>query len=137
MSCQQSLRSITAAIIVFLAMMDRASGAFFDGNDLYAKCTSFASFDRAQCIGYVMGILDAGGTEAAFAWVQQGAKGPMKRPNEETLGGFRWCPRETVTAGQAVDVVIKFLRDNPSIRDAGAAPGLVAMAMQQAWSCGP
>src|SRR5437899_662708 len=110
--------SIAATVIISLAMTGRASGGSFDGNDLYARCTSSASWDRALCAGYITGILDAGQTEAAFAWFQRGAQVQQGAGGlEETLGGFRWCPRETVIAGQAVDVVTKFLRDNPAIRD--------------------
>jgi Rap1a immunity proteins len=63
--------------------------------------------------------------------LQEGTRG-----FKETIGGFRWCPPETITAGQAVDVATKFLRDNPAVRDA-AASGLVAKAMYEAWPCRP
>jgi len=48
-------------------MTGRASGKFMDGNELYAMCTSSKPTDDALCVGYVMGILDAGETEAAVA----------------------------------------------------------------------
>jgi hypothetical protein len=129
------LLSIVAAIIISLAMTDRASGGFVGGNDLYATCTDRAS--RLECVGYVMGVLDAASSEAVSEQFQQGRGVKRDRPdiNEATLSGFRWCLRETVTVGQAVDVITNFLHDNPAYRD-NAAPGLVAMAMQRAWPCG-
>jgi hypothetical protein len=102
-----------------------------DGTALYATCTSSAYDNRAQCIRYVQGVLDAGETEGTFAMLQEGAKGFTR-----TIGGFRWCPPERVTAGQSADIVTKFVRENPAVRDA-AAPGLVTEAMYEAWPCRP
>jgi hypothetical protein len=123
------MKFTTMAIIIVtsgLAMTEQARGNFLDGNDLYAKCTAPASF--AHCVGYIEGILDAGETEAGFASSQQDPGVPWpKGIIKGTLGGFRWCLRETVTAGQAVDVVTQFLRDNASRRDGGGA-SLVAWA---------
>jgi hypothetical protein len=131
------LTTVAAIIVVSLAMTGQASAGFFSGNDLYAKCTAPASF--AACAGYVEGILDAGegeATAAEFLQVQQGAKVQPGATGliKGTLLGFHWCLRDRVTAGQAIDVVTAFLRNNPALRD-GLAPGLVAMALQQAWPC--
>jgi hypothetical protein len=133
-----ALLSIAATIIISLAMTDRARALFWDGNKLYAKCIDPAS--QLECIGYVMGVLDAATATAYFEEVvHQGAKPQPDRPdlvNKATLLGFRWCLRVGVEAGQAVDDVTNFLRDNPAYRDA-AAPDLIAMAMQRAWPCDP
>jgi hypothetical protein len=124
------LPSIAAAIMVIsLAMTSRAIGGFVSGNDLYAWCTSsIASAYYLQCIGYVQGIEDAAEGEG-FIQGAQGAKG-----FRETGFGFRWCLRDGITAGQAVEVVTQFLRNHPAIRDSTAAE-LVANAMQEAWPC--
>jgi hypothetical protein len=127
------LTTAAAIIVISLVITGRASGGFITGNMLYANCTSSTSVERAICIGYVEGVLDAGEDEGTYAWFLQGAKAPQKDP-KATLGGVRWCSRETVTAGQAVDVVTAFLRNNPAYRDSNA-PGLVARALQQAWPC--
>ena len=55
--------NIAAAALILLVTAARAEGQkFLDGNELYALCTSSRSDDRAQCIGYVEAIIDAGET---------------------------------------------------------------------------
>jgi Ssp1 endopeptidase immunity protein Rap1a len=131
--------NIAATVLILLATTGRANGqtveattGFVDGNGLYAMCTSNKSVDRVQCISYVEAILDAGTAEAIFTLeVQQGGKGSAY----PSIAGFRWCSSDKITAGQAADVVTKFLRDNPKNRHNGAAY-LVAHAMTDAFPCG-
>jgi hypothetical protein len=124
------LTSTAAIIVISLTMIGQANGMFLDGNDLYAKCTTSTPVERAICVGYVEGVLDAGEVEATLAWRQQRAKPPY----QATLEGERWCAPDGITAGQAVDVVTAFLRNNPAVRQA-TADSLVAGALEQAWPC--
>jgi hypothetical protein len=115
--------SIAATIII---STDRASGDFVDGNDLYEKCTDPTS--QIGCINYVMGVLDAASGEALLQRVL--SKQLQDRPDlpKATLMGFRWCPSEGVTLGQAVDAITNFLRDNlrdnPAYRDFNLNPAV-------------
>jgi hypothetical protein len=62
-----------------------------------------------------MGVIDH--LEADRTWEQKSA-----------------CVREGVESGQARDVVVKYLSDNPQVRDQSAW-STVVVAVVQAWSC--
>jgi hypothetical protein len=109
-------------------------GAFFSGNELYASCTS--ARDRAECIGYVEGVLDTADFEGLF----YRGRSNLHSFEGHSFDGRRqyyvdeWCQPIGVTSQQAADVVTIFLRDNPQIRhDRGSS--LVAQAMKKAWPC--
>jgi Rap1a immunity proteins len=119
------MKRITIIFVAFMILTtgERAIGGFASGNDLYAMCTSRGE-PFTNCIGYVKGILDAAEDEGRYLDPSSASS---------TIAGFRWCLPD-ITLAQAVDVTIKFLRDNPERRHAAAA-GLVAHAMEKAWSC--
>jgi len=120
------------AVIMMLVTTCRGLGAFTTGNDLYGMCTSSGE-PFMDCIGYVRGVLDAGDYEGdaqgLIKELQQGIYSPGS-----TIGGWRWCEPKGMTLGQAVDVVTKYLRDNPQLRHHGGAL-LIVKAMHEAWPC--
>jgi hypothetical protein len=119
------MRCVVMATVIMLTIATGARGGFSSGNDLYANCTSRGELFTA-CIDYVKGVLDAGAAEGSYF-------DSNTPPHYSTIAGFRWCLPD-ITLGQAVDVAIRFLRDNPERRHVGAA-GLVAHAMESGWPC--
>jgi len=99
----------------------KVDAAFYTGNDMYINCTTEKGDNlyyqnRAFCMGFVSAVADV-------MW------------SKHTLHGFRSCrPKSGVTLGQAVDVFIIYLRDNPSIRHF-IAESLVAESLSLAFPC--
>jgi hypothetical protein len=99
----------------------KAVSIFKDGNTLYSECASPAdSLSHLMCLSYLQGVADA---DAGLLGVRSG-----------TTADPHWCAPDRVTVGQAVDVIVRYLRDNPQFRHYPAA-GLVAEALSQTWPC--
>jgi hypothetical protein len=109
--------------ILLASLATEAKAGFEDGNELYSDCTSPEELHYGVCAGYVKGVADAGDHEAPLLDMRGGV-----------ISGFRWCLIHGITVRQSVDVVVRYLRDNPQKRYMGAA-GLVAEALSQAWPC--
>jgi hypothetical protein len=89
--------------------------AFKSGNALLRECVSSNEVFRASCTAYIVGVVDS---VESF------------RANN----GNTPCAPRTVEAGQLRDVVVKFLQENPTQRDAPAAV-IVTVAYAKAWGC--
>ena len=118
---------LTVAAVILLAgtSLVRAAGMFLTGNDLYHNCTNAAvPMGWSLCLGYIEGVLDATNFEGSLSY------------GKSTVlhGIVQWCVPAGVTAGQARDVVIKFLRDKPEFRHLSAAEEVTA-AVAAAWPC--
>lgn len=96
-----------------ITLLIAAGGAFLTGNDLLARCET----NRSACINYVLGVSDA----LSFFEDAGASKSFI-------------CTTTNVTAGQMTDVVIKYLKDNPAVRNQGAA-GLTWSALTDAFPC--
>jgi hypothetical protein len=98
-----------------------ARAEFFSGNDIYGICGgngSRSEFEKAQCAGYVGGVVDA--------FITRNARTKQAK-----------CIPAKVTVGQLQDVVVKFMRDRPQTRDLPAS-GLINAAILDAWpACRP
>jgi hypothetical protein len=95
-----------------------ASAGFDTGNRIHEDCRSGNYFNRGYCGGYVTGIVDT--IESLQA---RGA-----------LPANALCIPEGATKGQLVDVVIRYLEQNPERRHLEAA-GLVPEAINAAFPC--
>lgn len=84
-------------------------GQVLTGNDLLQRMASDSPGLRSMALGYVGGVNDS-------------------------LDGDVFCAPEGATLGQAVDIVRKWLTDNPQHRHMSAAV-LVAVILQRAWPC--
>jgi len=105
------MRSLLLTVLIAVLPISSAEADFQTGNELWAACNQRP---RQECIGYVEAIADA-----------------------LSLGdflGLQACMPQTLTSGQAVDVVLKLLRDHPEKRHFGAV-GLVALALAQGFPC--
>ena len=91
--------------------------AFLSGNELYNECTGSDGVALSFCVGYIIGVAD------------------VLFQNE--INKYTACapPPPSLTQGQVRDVVIAWLRNNPTSRNFGAA-GVVAHALSEAFPCG-
>jgi len=87
------------------------------GDTLLEACESKTEFRQSYCFGYITGVADIEGMEAAVF--------PDRR---------RACRAEGVTNGQIKDVVVKYLKEHPEDRHFLAAI-LVMQAMAKAFPC--
>lgn len=85
------------ALTALFPMESRAS--LFDGNELHQLCHSRDGDEQALCMTYIMGVYD--GVSASQA---------------TDSGGQKICPEKKVTAFQMIDIVKKWLENNPSKR---------------------
>jgi hypothetical protein len=92
-----------------------AGAAYFEsGNSLYRYCTGNLS-QVELCLGYLEGVVDHLEADREYQ---------KKAP----------CIHAGVEIGQVKDVVVKYLIDNPQLRD-GPAWAMVVVAVTQAWGC--
>ena len=85
-----------------------AHAEFRTGNKLLAQMNGTHG-EQMLSLGYVMGVADA-------------------------LSGVTTCPPETLAAGQASDMVKKYLEDNPSVRHL-AGDAIVNRVLSSVWPC--
>lgn len=107
-----------AALALALAGLARpARAADFDtGNQLLAACSGSAG-DQVQCYAYMDGLLQG----LLFMSVRDKSQMPF-------------CVPDGVTKGQAAEVVVKYLRENPEQRHI-AASVMATVAMRRAFPC--
>jgi hypothetical protein len=103
-------------MIGLLAIAVGPAAYFLDGNNLYTRCR-----DQAQitiCAGYISGVSDT----------------ISSMQNTNAINPPLVCTTSGVSVEQEVDIVVKYLRDNPAYRNQ-AAGGLVVGALMQAFPC--
>ncbi len=112
-------------VIISLMLCMSAYGKGGDGNELLEYCTEFekavegdtdSGFTGGVCIGTVRGVMDTM---------------DHMSPNKT---GIEACIPDGVTTGQATRVVIKYLRDNPSLLHQNGV-SLAMSAFMQAYPC--
>jgi ABC-type proline/glycine betaine transport system substrate-binding protein len=102
------------AAAVFASPAD-AAGEFKSGNEIKVGLEGWVDKNSTEYVrdgvafGYVLGVHD-------------------------TLAGSVICSGDNVTQGQVIDVVLKFMRQNPEILDR-SADQVVAAALKSAWPC--
>jgi hypothetical protein len=102
-------------LLLGLAIAFAPSFPVLKGNELLDACASSSPFSRGHCMGYIEALLD-----------------DYTRYQEEPLTTF--CVPAGATLRQTVDVVVKFLRESPELRDL-AASDLIGVALHKAWPC--
>ena len=98
-----------------------ASAAFMSGNDLH-QLMQGSKVHQAQANSFVIGVYDA-------IRVAHGADDRAKREKMLCVSD-----KPGIVSGQVIDVVQKYLRDNPENRNESAA-SLVWVALNRAWPC--
>jgi len=105
------MRFAPALLTAIVALPVPAMAGFNTGNEVVTACKQ----DRfGYCLGYTTGLVDAITNEP-------GTKGQI-------------CLRESLTAGQVRDVLVKWLDDNPGKRDYTAS-SIARVALQEAFPC--
>ena len=93
-------------------------GAFFlTGNNLLEACTSTKSSAGNFCAGYVAGVSDA------VRWVAF-----------DTNSAQSFCSGRGVNSTQVQDIVIKYLKEHPEVRQY-SAPSMIYPALIAAFPC--
>jgi len=97
-------------LVLALALFAGAAHADFkNGNKLLEDMNETGSLSIGIVLGYVTGVIDA------------------------TAGSLH-CPPATSTAGQARDIVRKYLEENPAYRHLSASV-LIEVALARHWPC--
>ena len=109
------LMLLAIAILPEVVQADSLSvPAYKTGNDIYASCSDTSSrFEDGYCFGYIVGATD----------VLIGSR-----------SGQLVCLPEGVNAQQLVDVVMKYLRDTPELRERSAG-SITRDALVKAFQC--
>lgn len=110
------MRRIAQVILASTAVLGFSGAASADdwtGNYLLSLCEGPHPFQAGVCVGFIAGVLQS---------------------NDLMRGEFRTCVPRGVSPKQAVDVLIKFLRQNPQQRHLPSL-AVVQLAMLQEFPC--
>jgi hypothetical protein len=111
-----------AVSVLLLAAVPSPAWAATSGNDLYEKCNPVSRNDSSLiAIGYCLGFIEATVSVGEVLLVAADAR-------------IKVCRPPSANVGQAAELVVKYLKDNPAERPRPAAV-LVVKALQQAWPC--
>jgi Rap1a immunity proteins len=99
---------------------------FKTGNDLLSDCEKPpGGVDFPFCVAYITGAVDMIG----------GLQGAVSTTDQHSFWKLRSvCLPTEATVQQIVDVVLKYMKENPEERADGAS-WIVTRAMVQAWGC--
>jgi hypothetical protein len=115
MKTKLALGMVVVTALLTLAGEARAAADFFDGNQLYAYCTSSVDYERGLCLGYIEGVVE---------YMEKVRVNNDKPP----------CVPAGTEAKQVLDAVVNYLRDQP--QDRSKAPiWSVSLAVITAWKC--
>jgi hypothetical protein len=109
-------RFALAVVAATLAPAAEAQSNLGTGNSFYAHCNDAKSTQRDICVAYLYGVAEGD----HYWWRLGGSSPPRCGPN--------------VTIEQALDVLLKFLRDNPAERSKSIVE-LHVKAMSSAFPC--
>lgn len=129
-------------MILAWALAWAASPAFcqtITGNDVLSACEAKdAGVQEGFCIGYIVGLWEGinWGTFVAFRSVGGFEKGGAAEANQFASMLLGACVPAEGENSQIKDVLIRYLRDNPTTRHESAR-SLMEQAMAQAFPCLP
>ena len=106
------IRCVLIASVVSVPITALAAQAFVSGNDLYERCTEPppGSGPQVACNGYILGVADL------------------------LMMDERVCMPHGVVSQQLLDIVVKYLRDNPAKRQFSGASE-TTLALTDAFPC--
>ena len=109
---------LTAAGWLALALVIAPAAAraeyFETGRDLYQKCRAAGTASQVFCFGFIIGIADV--------------------MEDNSLDGRSACIPKDATIQQVAEVVIRFLDDNPDIREF-TGESLTVQALSDKYPC--
>ena len=116
-------KRLNVFLLWFLAVGIAAPAFALDGNQLYSKCTSQATWELNFCDSYIWGVAE--GVTSMDLIYSKNSKGLFQQ---------LICTPKGVVPQQIIDVVKKYLKDNPQNR-ADAATQSVLIALTKAFPC--
>src|SRR5258708_5051567 len=110
------IAALLGLIALTLAAAPPAARAeyFETGRDLYTKCKATGSAAQGFCFGFIIGIADV--------------------MEDNPLDGRSACIPKEATVQQVTEVVIRFLENNPDIRDF-TGESLTVQALSEKYPC--
>ncbi len=106
---------IAGLVACCLALAAPARAEYFEtGRDLYQKCKAAGTASQVFCFGFIIGIADV--------------------MEDNSLDGRSACIPKDATIQQVAEVVIRFLEDNPDIRDF-TGESLTVQALSERYPC--
>ena len=103
------------SIVLMLLLGSPARAAVYSGNTLLDRCNDNENVSWGACLGYITAVSD----------VLNGG---------DVIAGWKACNPKNVTPGQARDIVVRWLEENPKERHY-SANSLVAIALSEAFPC--
>jgi hypothetical protein len=124
-------RTVTIAALAGMLAATPAISQGRTGNTLYEACHEQPRA-REACELYIAGVID-GWNQAVYFVIPEDEE-PELSTATLAFGALAWCPPENNTLGQALDIVLKHLREYPESRNQKAS-WLTVMALSRAWPC--
>jgi len=117
---------LTHLLCIFVIAFLSNASAYETGNELYQDCISNDVSAKGICLGYIEGV--------RLGYDLGRVHGYMKYHSPGDVYSTPHCAPESGTKGQMMDVIIKYLKNNPKIRHKRATD-LVHNAFKQAFPC--
>jgi hypothetical protein len=107
---------VVACFLILSTVQAAAANDWYSGNELLSACESKEAVGSGVCLGYIQGVHST----------------TMLNPLPGSK--FKFCTPEGMVAEHLKDVVVEYLRNNPSSLHY-AAVSLVIMAVSEAFPC--
>jgi len=123
------------ALLAFLPSSGLADTV--SGNTLHNACNAAGDDSAVQfgfCIGYIGGVFDGMKFGAGAVMFQAMPESSAAEVDQATNSMIGVCVPVNAERAQLVDIVIKFLTENPQMRHESAR-GLIFQALQRAFPC--
>ena len=128
------MRSFLISLFCFFIFFNGyAQSQVITGNDLISACNGLSGEQQGFCLAYVIGVTEGIRFGAGYSVYASGVK-EAKDVNSFSDHLLRYCIDENVTSAQNVDVVRKYLLENPHERHFPARL-LVLQAYQRYYPC--
>lgn len=113
-------RTFLTVAVWFVVNSPASANGFVSGNKLYEYCrASDGTYESIACFNYIIGAADVFLGASQF---------------NEAVFGWRVCPPGGLTQGQIEDIVVRWLRENPSDRHYSAVSA-VGEALATSFPC--
>ena len=131
--------ALIIGLILTLGDAAAAAAAGYSGNQLLAACEAPPATPNASlCMGYILGVetgLLLGAVDGLIVpMAKQHSLGTASQMNDRAQSYLMYCRPSEVDNQQIIDVVTKYLAENPAHRNEQAR-FLILKALQSAFPC--